>query len=457
MWKHDPYWNGKGDAVGLCTSDSGTLGPQSLPCLGEDQYSWGIHCDGSVVHKGDVVSLISDRKHTLPLSSIPPSSSKEEKEEEKVEDVKAVWRKNCVVTCILDCEKHTFSIEVNGEAVKNATIKDLPSGVKFFPVISTCPSPEEDEDDEDHDKDDVDMELHEELHKNKQKVKSSPLISIVREVLAAKKDDETTTTEVKEEEEVVVEEETKKPVIPPKEIFGWQWKRTDKTIWNFFDEDVELNIEKEYKSKSTGWHYVYNWDHKGWSELPEGEQGWRLSINVANPMQCNVYKNGHGFYYLMRRLSSGYEPSREGDARWMYESEKGWQVYDQAHSDEIEEAWQTKRNNVTIISESRTVHVDLKHLQQFGDGADNSKAERVRRQQLSEGMLEIESISLSLSLSLFCGLSRALSLSLSLTHTHTLIFAHLYSYTHLHTQASTECGKFLPLRIRLRSGFAVQT
>ena len=130
----------------------------------------------------------------------------------------------------------------------------------------------------------------------------------------------------------------------------------------------------------------YNWDHKGWSELPEGEKEWRLSINHSNPQQGNVYKGGQAFYYSIRRLSSGYEPSREGEARWMYESDKGWEVYDQAHSDEIEDAWQNKKKSVTIITESRTVHVDLKHLQQFQDGADNTKAERVRRQQLSKGI-----------------------------------------------------------------------
>ncbi len=70
----------------------------------------------------------------------------------------------------------------------------------------------------------------------------------------------------------------------------------------------------------------------------------------------------------------------------MYESDKGWEVYDQAHSDEIEDAWQNKKKSVTIMTESRTVHVDLKHLQQFQDGADNTKAERVRRQQLSKGI-----------------------------------------------------------------------
>ena len=117
----------------------------------------------------------------------------------------------------------------------------------------------------------------------------------------------------------------------------------------------------------------------------EDEKDWRLSINHSNPQQGNVYKTGHAFYYMIRRLNSGYEPSREGEARWMYESDKGWEVYDQAHSDEIEDAWQSKKKSVTIIT-SREQYMWLKHLQQFQDGADNTKAERVRRQQLSKGI-----------------------------------------------------------------------
>ena len=140
IWKHDPYWSGKGDAVGICTRDSGTLGPQAFPCIGEDQYSWGIHCDGSVVHKGDVISAVSEleKKHVL-----KSSSSKEKK------DINVVWCKDCVVTCVLDCEQHTFSIEINRKLVKDAVVKNLPSGVKFFPLISTCPAPAEEEDEND--------------------------------------------------------------------------------------------------------------------------------------------------------------------------------------------------------------------------------------------------------------------------------------------------------------------
>ena len=163
----------------------------------------------------------------------------------------------------------------------------------------------------------------------KKKTKSSfPLISIVRE----KKKEVVETKEVSKEEEEEIE---KKPATPPKEVFGWQWKRTDKTRWHFFEEEVEKDIENEYKKHASGWHYKYNWPHKGWSELPEDEKDWRLSINHSNPQQGNVYKTGHAFYYMIRRLNSGYEPSREGEARWMYESDKGWEVYDQAHSDEI--------------------------------------------------------------------------------------------------------------------------
>ena len=368
IWKHDPYWSGKGDAVGICTRDSGTLGPQAFPCIGEDQYSWGIHCDGSVVHKGDVIGAVSEleKKHIL-----KSSSSKEKK------DINVVWCKDCVVTCVLDCEQHTFSIEINGKLVKDAVVKNLPSGVKFFPLISTCPAPAEEEDEnDDEEMDNNDAEILE--LKEKKTDSSFPLISIVRE---KKREKDVSKEEEKEEEEIV----EKKPLTPPKEIFGWQWKRTDKTRWTFFEEEVEINIEKEYKKHASAWHYVYNWDHKGWSELAEGEKEWRLSINHSNPQQGNVYKSGHGFYYLIRRLNSGYEPSRDGEARWMYESERGWEVYNQTKSDEIEDAWQNEKKSVTIVENERTVHVDLKHLQQFQEGADNSKAERVRRQQLSQG------------------------------------------------------------------------
>ena len=72
------------------------------------------------------------------------------------------------------------------------------------------------------------------------------------------------------------------------------------------------DIENEYKKHASGWHYKYNWPHKGWSELPEGEKEWRLSINHSNPQQGNV-QEWSSILLLIRRLSSGYEPI-EGEA-----------------------------------------------------------------------------------------------------------------------------------------------
>ena len=178
------------------------------------------------MHKASVVGTISERNHILKDAS---SSSKEKK------DTNVVWCKDCVVTCVLDCDQHTFSIEVDGKLVKDAVVKNLPSGVKFFPLISTCPAPEEEEDEND-DMDDTDAEI---LELKKKTKASFPLISIVRE----KKKEVVETKEVSKEEEEEIE---KKPATPPKEVFGWQWKRTDKTRWHFFEEEVEKDIENEY-------------------------------------------------------------------------------------------------------------------------------------------------------------------------------------------------------------------
>ena len=147
------------------------------------------------MHKASVVGTISERNHVLKDAS---SSFKEKK------DVNVVWCKDCVVTCVLDCDQHTFSIEVDGKLVKDAVVKNLPSGVKFFPLISTCPAPEEEEDEND-DMDDNDAEI---LELKKKTKASFPLISIVRE-----KKEEVETKEVsKEEEEEILREERLKKV-----------------------------------------------------------------------------------------------------------------------------------------------------------------------------------------------------------------------------------------------------
>ena len=54
--------------------------------------------------------------------------------------------------------------------------------------------------------------------------------------------------------------------------------------------------------------------------------------------QGNVYKSGQDFT-TQSRLSSGYEP---GGVKTLDVQDKGWEV-DQAHSDEIEDAWQNKK------------------------------------------------------------------------------------------------------------------
>ena len=122
-------------------------------------------------------------------------------------------------------------------------------------------------------------------------------------------------------------------------IVGWQWKRTDKNNWVYFEEEPEKEIETIFNSKKTSWTYKYNWAAKGFEQIPDGEKNWRLSVCHTNPKSGNVYKPG-AFYYVIRRIDSGPPPSRDGDGRWMFEGADGWAVYEQARSDEIEEAHQ---------------------------------------------------------------------------------------------------------------------
>ena len=69
----------------------------------------------------------------------------------------------------------------------------------------------------------------------------------------------------------------------------------------------------------------------------------------------------------------------------MVEGKDGWEVYDQAQSDEVEEAHQARRKAVTIMVEGKARHIDLKHMQETTD-ATGTTLQRVRRQQLSKGM-----------------------------------------------------------------------
>ena len=151
------------------------------------------------MHKASVVGTISERNHVLKDTS----SSKEKK------DTNGVWCKDCVVSCILDCDQHTFSIEVDGKLVKDAVVKNLPSGVKFFPLISTCPAPEEEEDEND-DMDDNDAEI---LELKKKTKASFPLISIVRE---KKEVVETKEVSKKEEEEARLGRKRRNPQHHPR-------------------------------------------------------------------------------------------------------------------------------------------------------------------------------------------------------------------------------------------------